>query len=229
MIVTIVDCAGSGAGALTAENLAWLAAREGRKVLLLDASTGQDCDRWGSERVLARLRPALTVRPLRGLGCSAELERLRGGFDDIVILVDGCGGQECRWALIAAQVAVVPLAPADADIDTRYDCISRLNSARMFHPGLRVLFVTMAGEPDPTPAQQRAVRAYVAEVMAAGLAATMLHLPALSWRADAPGRCACDVPGSTGAAEMAGLYREVYRTTHTSTLPRRIFGLGLNT
>lgn len=229
MIVTVVDCARSGAAALAAENLAWLRAREGGKVLLLDASTGQDCNRWGSERVRARLRPTLTVQPMRGLGCSAELERLRGGFDDIVIIIDGCGGHECRWALIAAQVAVVPLAPGDADIDSHHDCIARLNSARMFHPSLRVLFVTMAGEQDPTPAQQGAVRAYAAEVMSAGLAVTTLHLPALSWGADAPGRCACDADRSTGASEIVALYREVYRTTHASLLPRRIFGFSLNT
>lgn len=103
MIVTIADCATPGSGVLVAENLALLRARARRK-LLLDASTGQNCDRWCIERLHARLRSMLTVRPLRGLGCSSELERLRAGFDDMVILIEGFGSNECRWALIAAQV-----------------------------------------------------------------------------------------------------------------------------
>lgn len=229
MIVTIADCAPPDGRALVAENLALQRARAGHKVLLLDTGSAQDCQQWGIERACARLRPMVTVRNLRGLGCSAELERLRADVDDVVILTDGCGGPECRWALIAAQVALVPLAPDHADIDTHYECIARLNSARMFNPGLRVLFVAMAGERTPTPPELAAVRAHAAQVLAAGVAETVVHLPALAWGTDMPGRCACDIESSTGAAEMATLYGEVYQTVPAIPLRKKIFRLGLNT
>lgn len=229
MIVTIADCAPQGARALVAENLALLRARAGRKVLLVDTGSGQVCQQWSAERACAHLRPTVTVRSLNGLGGSAELERLQAGFDDVVIVTDGCGGPECRWALIAAQVAVVPVTPDHADIDGHYQCIARLNSARMFHPGLRVLFAVMCGERAPAPRDIDAVRAYAAQVMAADVAKTILHLPALAWGLDAPGRCACDIEWSTGASEMVALYGEVYRTAPAIPLRQRIFGLGLNT
>ena len=229
MIITVVNCASPGLGSVVAENLALLRARAGSKVLLLDAGPGQDCEQWRAARVRARLRPASNVRTLRGFGCAAQLERLRADFRDIVIATDGCGDHDCRWALIAAQVAVVPLASDHADIDAHYECIARLNSARMFNPGLRVLFVTMTGEHAPAPLEMCAVRAYVGQVLSAGLAGTVLHLPALAWGADGPGRCACDTESSTGAAELAALYGEVYRTSPTSPLPRQIFHPGLST
>ncbi|KQV45125.1 hypothetical protein [Massilia sp. Root335] len=229
MIVTIVNCAPPRVGAAVAENLALLRARMARKVLLLDAGPGQDCERWGVERARAHLLPAIAVRPLHGPGCAARLERLLPDYDEIVIATDGCGSHECRWALIAAHVAVVPLALDYADIDAHYDCIARLNSARMFNPGLRVLFVPMAGERDPAPDELGAVRAYAAQVMAAGLAGATVHLPALAWGDDAPGRCVCDIANSTGAAEMAALHGEVFRAGRTRALPQAVFRPGLNT
>lgn len=229
MIVTIANCAPPGIRALVAENLALLRARAGRKVLLVDTGAGQECQRWSAERACAHLRPSLAVRVLRGLGGSAEIERLRADVDDVVILTDGSGGPECRWALIAAQVALVPLAPDRADIDTHYECIARLNSARMFNPGLRVLFAAMAGERTPTPPELAAVRAYASQVMAAAVAETIVHVPALAWGTDMPGRCACDIESSTGAAEMATLYGEVYRTVPAIPLRQRIFRLGTKT
>jgi len=229
MIVTVVNCAPPRVGAALAENLALLRARVVRKVLLLDAGPGQDCERWGVERARARLMPAIAARSLRGPGCAARLERLLPDYDEIVINADGCGSHECRWALIASHVAVVPLALDHSDIDAHYDCIAKLNSARMFNPGLRVLFVAMAGERDLVPEELGAVRAYAAQVMAAGLASVTMHQPALAWGNDAPGRCACDIKNSTGAVEMAALHREVFRTERTRALPQAAFRPGLNT
>lgn len=227
MIITILDCAPPGGRELVAQNLALLRARAGRDVLLVDTGAGQRSQHWGDERVCARLHPTVAVRVLAGLGGSAELERLRTGFDDVVIIADGCGGPACRWALIAAQVALVPLAPDHADIDTHYECIARLNSARMFNPGLRVLFAATHGERAPAPPDAKGLGAYAAQVMSAGVAETVLHLPALTLGIGGPGRCACDIDGSRGAAEMAALYQEVYRTAPAVPLRQRIFGRGL--
>jgi cellulose biosynthesis protein BcsQ len=217
MIVTIVHAAPPAAGAQLAENLALLRARHGRRVLLLDASPERMCERWGADRAHSRLRPVVHTRSARGPGFSEEVERLLARHDDIVVDAGDGNGAECRGALIAAQVVLVPLAPEHADIDVRYRLIARLNNARMFNPGLRVLFVTAGGEQDPAPQALAALRAYAAQVMSAGVAGTVLHLPALLWGADLPGRCACDFESSAGAAEMAALYEEVYRASSAAS------------
>lgn len=212
MIVTIATYAPQDAAGLVAENLALLRARSGRKVLLLDATSRQSCRQWATERERLRLGPRLEARAVRGFGLSQELERLYPHFGDVVIDTDGGNGHECRAALIMAQIAVVPLAPDQANVEVRYDLIARLNNARMFNPGLRVLFVTAGSEHDPAPRELCAMRSYAAQVMAGGLAGTILHLPALLWGADRPGLCASDIESSTGAAEMAALYEEVFQT-----------------
>jgi len=221
MIVTIVNCAPPGISLALAENLAVLRARAKRRVLLLDAGPGDRCERWAVERVRRRLRPSIAVRTLKGPGRGTKLEQLTTDFDDIVIAADGCGSVDCRWALIGAQVALVPLAPAFADVDAHYDCIAQLNNARMFNPSLRVLFAIVAGERDPAVAELGAARTYVAQVMAAGLARSTVHLPAVSWGADTPGRCASDADHSPDAAEIAALYGEIYRPGQLHRLQAR--------
>jgi len=113
MIVTVANCAPADIGALVAENMAVLHARTGRKMLLLDASRRQACARWGAGRARSRLRPVVATRAVRGSGFSEQLERLQARYDDVAIVVDTDGGNglECRCALIAAHVALVPLAP----------------------------------------------------------------------------------------------------------------------
>jgi chromosome partitioning protein len=198
MIVTIATHAPQDAAGPVAENLALLRARSGRKVLLLDATTRQACRQWPTERERPCPGPVLTARAVRGFGLPEELERLYPHFGDVVIDTDGGNGHECRAALIMAQVAVVPLAPDQAGVDARYGLIARLNNARMFNPGLRVLFVTAGSEYDPAPRELCAMRSYAAQVMAASLAATTLHFS--------------DIESSTCAAEMAALYEEVFPT-----------------
>lgn len=103
-----------------------------------------------------------------------------GGAGGAAVLVDteGRDSAESRAALVAARLAVVPLKPEQADLSTRYQLIARLNAARMFNPGLRVLFVLVGGAGEPTDAERAAVRAYVAQVMSATLASTVIHGPA---------------------------------------------------
>lgn len=209
MIVTIVHAALPAAGAQLAANLALLRGRRGRQVSLLDATPERMCTRWSLDRARSRLRPTVATVAVSGGGFADALERLAARHDDVVICTDGADGPECRRALIAARVALVPLAPEHADGGR--DLVTRLGNARMFNPGLRVLFVTAGGERDPAPAARAAMRAFADRVPAAGIAATTVHLPALQWGADVPGRCASDIDGSAGAAEMAALYEEVYR------------------
>jgi cellulose biosynthesis protein BcsQ len=89
MIVTIDSGSLPAAGALVAENMALLRARGSRKVLLLDASRQQACERWGAARARSRLRPRVATRTVRGDGVSEALERLQARYDDVVIDTDG--------------------------------------------------------------------------------------------------------------------------------------------
>lgn len=170
MIVAIAGGRADPLHYLIGAGLALLRRREGCRVLLVDAAHGID----------------------------QGLDLARGDYDDVVIDAGDCASRACRCALGAAQLALVPIAPHDADAASHYQLIAHLNAARMFNPDLRVLFVAA----DARDGELATVRAYAAEVMSGHVAATVIRRAALE-DDTAPG--------------LAALSREVFGAAH----PRR--------
>jgi chromosome partitioning protein len=194
MIVAIANQNGGAGKTIIANNLALLRTRSGRKVMLVDTDPrGASCA-WCGELAAAGVQPRVAARAITGRTLVHDLELLRTRYNDIVIDTEGRDTAESRAALIAARLVVVPVTPDQADLASQYKLIARLNCARMFNPGLRVLFVLVAE--DPSEAERAAVRAYAARVMSATLASTILH-------------CQGQAP-----ADMDALYREVFFTHH---------------
>ena len=194
MIVAIANQNGGAGKTIIANNLALLRTRSGRKVMLVDTDPrGASCA-WCGELAAAGVQPRVAARAITGRTLVHDLELLRTRYNDIVIDTEGRDTAESRAALIAARLVVVPVTPEQADLASQYKLIARLNCARMFNPGLRVLFVLVAE--DPSNEERAAVRAYAARVMSATLASTILH-----GQGQAP-------------ADMDALYREVFFTHH---------------
>jgi len=190
MIVAIANQSGGAGKTIVANNLALLRARAGRKVMLVDTDPGAAASSWCSELAAAGVRPRVATRAITGRSLVEDLEQLRARYNDIVIDTEGRDTAESRAALIAARLVVVPVTPMQVDLSTQYQLIARLNAARMFNPGLRVLFVLVGGIDEPTAEERAAVRAYASRVMSATLANTVVH-------GQAP-------------ADMDALYREVF-------------------
>jgi len=220
MITVIASETGGALDSVLAENLAVLCRRAGRRVLLVDATPEQACRGWARARAATHLRPLAPVLGLRGMGFGERLAR-EGALasmrrHDVLVGAGGCDSPECRSALLAAQLAVVPIAVRDADVGAHYRLIARLNAARMFNPDLRVLFVTVADGAQASRADLARVRGYALEVMGGRVAAAVLPAAALQPGSCAVGGCACDDgPAAAGAAfdafdALDALRREVF-------------------
>lgn len=176
MIVAIVGEHPDPLHTLLGEDLANLRRRDGCRVLVVDAAGGQRLD------------------------CTSDC------FDDVLVAAGECASDECCAALAAAQVALVPIAPEAADAGSHYALIARLNAARMFNPGLRVLFVATGSAAKAGAAGGlQAVRAYAAEVMSGHVAATVLDRGALL--AGPGGRAAVEGEVAALGAEVFGCAR----------------------
>jgi len=126
MIIAIANHSGGQAGTSVASQLAQRRARCGCKVKLLDAGA---------------------AGAAHGRSLPDQLESLRHRYHDIVIDTGGADTFESRAALIAARLVVVPVMPGQQQLT------SRLDTARMFNPGLRVLYAAIGDAADPTPAE----------------------------------------------------------------------------
>lgn len=175
MIITVADQCRTRGKAIGA-TLALLRARSGRKVVVIDAGSALQSGAPDQEHPAAGCGAYARKSVTTGHSLPDELAHLMTRYHDIVIDTDGrdAGG---RAALIAARLAIVPIHPGEADCECHYALIARLNAARMFNPGLRVMFVIAAGPAEPSDAELARIRAYVAQVMAATLCATVIHQP----------------------------------------------------
>jgi len=207
MIVVVANQCPERCASMVAE-LAVLRAGSGRKVLLLETDASDSVRLARGAAGAADLLPrAVSESALRN-----GLADLAGDYHDIVIDTGGRDTDACRCALAGAGRVIVPLRSDQVNLQTQYQLIARLNAARMFNPGLRVLFVLVGGDADPTQAEMAAVRQYVSHVMSAALASTVLHAPSLSRGAEGCGDCGCEGNGNTlpDARELHALCREAF-------------------
>jgi chromosome partitioning protein len=188
MIIAIAGQS-SGYGKAIVANLAALRARSGRKVLVIDTDARHPSGSGG------------------GRALSSELEQVLTRYNDIIIDAEGADTAASRSALIAAKLAIVPVSADQVDLASQYQLIARLNSARMFNPGLHVCFVIAGGSADPSEQEMAAIRAYVAQVMSATLCGTVIHDYIIAREA---GACAHEGCERDAAMEMHALYREVF-------------------
>jgi chromosome partitioning protein len=210
MIIAIVNQNTNPDRTIVACNLAVLRARSGRKVCILDTDSRRRGQTWSAARSKAGLRPWISGRAISSRGLQQDLAHLQPLFNDILIDAGTRDTPECRCALIAARLVLVPVHVDEVDLASQYALIARLNAARIFNPGLRVKFIMVSEHDDPSDEERAAVRAYVSRVMSATLASTVLHEPAANDYGS--GRCVCDAETCDPqlVAEMRALYDEVY-------------------
>jgi chromosome partitioning protein len=238
MIVTVVGQGADSGSAILVANLALLRARAGRRLLLVDADPRQEAASWSISRMAAGCKPKLATQTILGGDLGVRLESLERRFHDILIHAEGRDTLASRAALISARLAVVPVIAGQMDFHQQARLVARLDAARMFNPGLRVLFVeidsgsnaataaataaaaaatatataTATAPVAELAATQSAVQACMARVRSATQASTVIHAPQISPCDQPDGCCVCEAPerDARAAAEMKKIYREVF-------------------
>ncbi len=147
----------------------------------------------------------------RKLNC-CYCEHLTPRYNDIVIDTEGRDSMGSRSALVAARIAIIPIRPDQMDPASEAKLIVRVDTARLFNPGLRVLFVIACAKDDPSTQEFADVRSLVAQVTTATLAKTVIHEQTALRNAFADGLSISEYqPADTRAVtEMTNLYLEVF-------------------
>lgn len=207
MIVTVVNqCADPALGAL-ARNLAVLRAAGGSKVCILDIGPSSPDQAWSAARGTAGVAPWIAGRAVGPRGLSSDLSALVRQFDDILIDAGKLDAQDSRYALVAANLALVLVPAAGIDLANQYALITRLDAARCQNPGLRVVLVPLCRSAELDAQAMAAVREFAARLRRATLSPVTIH--GLGQHDYGAGRCACDA--GTCDPELAGEIRMLYR------------------
>lgn len=129
------DSGGVGKSTYVA-NTASMLANKGVSVIVLKADKNNDMLSWGEKRRAAEL-PEIPVLETYG-NLTKEIARLKKLCQVLIIDCPGHDSEECRSALINADVFVSPVKPSsDFEVETLTTVVEKVRTAQLVNPDLK--------------------------------------------------------------------------------------------
>jgi chromosome partitioning protein len=163
MILVVGGIKGGVGKSTLAANLAVLAARDGRDVLLVDGDGQETTLTWAAARNdrMEVSTDRVTTVALVGKGVRDELRRLRPKYDTIIIDAGARDTTTQRSALTISDTILLPFAPRGPDLWTVEAVVDLINDIRAVNENLRAL--AMVNRADPIGSDNAEAEAAFAE------------------------------------------------------------------
>jgi chromosome partitioning protein len=150
MLITTAGQKGGPGKTTAAVNLAAWRARQGRRVLLVDADPhSKSAGVWAGLRLRNGYTPAVACVNLYGGMLVEQIRQLGPEYEDVVIDVGGADSEELRAALAYADKAVVPCIVSGFDLRTMRALDELVHLAGGMNPKLRALVVLNSASTHP--------------------------------------------------------------------------------
>lgn len=161
-----------GAGKTTlATHLAGELALEGLRVVLIDADPQGSASDWAERRAQSALKRLYGVYGLARETLHVEVPQIAQTADFVIIDGPPRSAAITRSALLACDLALIPVQPSAYDIWASADMVRLIEEARLYRPALRAAFVinrrvvgTVIGREARAALAEQSVPALMAEV-----------------------------------------------------------------
>ncbi len=211
-MIVLVGGEKGGTGKTTiAVNLACLAATDGADLVVVDTDRQRTGALFFAVREEGGFEPYITCLEKRGKSLGKDLKSLGEKYELVIVDAGGRDSQELRYSLTAADEAYIPVQPTQADLWTLEKIESLVDEAGIFNEKLiaRVLLNRCPTNPRNTDARE--ARKVLEEYKSfTPLKAEVSERVAFQ-RVFRTGQSVSEYdPGSTAAAEITNLYREIF-------------------
>ncbi|WP_336973791.1 ParA family partition ATPase [Sphingobium aromaticiconvertens] len=212
MILALVNQKGGAGKTTLALHLAGQWARQGMRICLIDADPQGSALDWAEQRAAEGHQRLFGVIGLSRETLHIEAREQAASVDHVIIDGPPRVAALMRSALIAADLALIPVQPSALDGWASAEIVSLVAEARGFHPSLDARFVL--NRCDPRTLIARRARAALADRQPAPLTtgiaqrvlfAQVMAQGSLASEADPGGPAACDI--ARLAAEIMAITR----------------------
>src|SRR4051812_35481362 len=218
MILVVGGIKGGVGKSTLASNLAVLAARDGRDVLLVDGDGQETTMTWAAARGDREnvSTDRITTVALVGKGVRDELRRLQSKYDTIIVDAGARDTVTQRAALTIANMVLLPFAPRGPDLWTIDAAVEMVNEIRAVNEALRA--VALVNRADPIGNDNaEAEAAFVEHAQSLEVAPGRVGNRKAIAQAHLIGLAAVEMarPDPKAATELDALYRYAFDTANT--------------
>ncbi len=209
MIIALASQKGGVGKSTIATNIAAALAAQGKDVILVDADKQATSANWANDRhELHPTKPAVHMMQ-KFDNIKAALLDLDRRYTHVVVDCVGRDSKEMRSALLAADIAIIPLQCSQPDLDTLHRVGDAVTEAADYNSKLRACVVLSRVPTNPVIKEEDAARKVVSEYPTLQLLMSRICDRKVYRDAISSGRGVVEIEYNKGADEIHELLTEV--------------------
>ncbi len=146
MLIVVGGIKGGSGKTTIATNLVVMRAKQGYKVLFVDADEQKSASDWVEQRQCSEFEAEWTTVQLGGDSIHLQLQRMLSDYDDIIVDVGGRNTTSQASAISVCDVLIVPFKPRSLDIWTLGKVKALISQIKIVNPDLISISVINQGD-----------------------------------------------------------------------------------
>jgi chromosome partitioning protein len=207
MIILIGSKKGGVGKSTLATNIAAFLAVNGKKIVLVDSDRQSTSSNWAHDRSESDYVYISCVQKYDNI--KSTLRDMSAHYDYVVVDCQGRDSLELRTGLLAADLAIIPCCPSQADLDTMSSVVGVIKDASELNETLKAAYIIPKASTNPIVTEISEAREYLSRFEILNPIQTIISERKIYRDALAVGAGVIEMDNSKATSEIKKLMKEV--------------------
>lgn len=207
MIILIGSKKGGVGKSTLATNIAAYLAQNGKNVVLVDSDRQSTSSNWAHDRSESDYVYIPCVQKYDSI--KSTLRDMSQHYDYVVVDCQGRDSLELRTGLLAADLAIIPCCPSQADLDTMSSVVDVIKDASELNENLKSAYIITKASTNPIVTEIHEAREYLSRFEILNPIQTIISERKIYRDALAVGAGVIEMDNSKASSEIKKLMKEV--------------------